>query len=68
MNSSMIHWSITEKMDFNADSVLFNVKRWKDKPSTASISIYTNMTNIEKIDDYTVKMTLTKIITPIYQS
>ena len=46
--------------DFNADSVLFNVKRWKDKPSTASISIYTNMTNIEKIDDYTVKMTFNK--------
>lgn len=46
--------------DFNADAMLFNVARWKDKPSTASISVYNNMTGIEKIDDYTVKMTFNK--------
>ncbi|WP_347490641.1 ABC transporter substrate-binding protein [Desulfoscipio sp. XC116] len=50
--------------DFNADTVLFNVGRWKGASSTASLSLAQNLTNIEKLDDYTVKMTFNKSYYP----
>lgn len=50
--------------DFNADAVLFNVDRWKGASSTASLNVSNNLVNIEKIDDYTVKMTFDKSYYP----
>lgn len=50
--------------DFNADTVLFNVERWKGASSTASLNIANNLIKAEKLDEYTVKMTFDKSYYP----
>ncbi len=49
---------------FNADSVVFTVKRWAGKAGTASLSIANCLESITKLDDYTVKMTFSKSYYP----
>jgi ABC-type dipeptide transport system, periplasmic component len=41
--------------DFNADAVLFTTDRWAAS-TTTSLSVFQNLSKVEKIDDYTVKM------------
>jgi peptide/nickel transport system substrate-binding protein len=47
--------------DFNADDVIFNLKRWTDKdsqsPNRTSFEI---ISNIEKVDDHTLVLTLSQ--------
>ncbi len=50
--------------DFNADAVLFNITRWQGKSATSSLSVANELTDITKLDDYTVKMVFTKSYYP----
>jgi peptide/nickel transport system substrate-binding protein len=49
---------------FNADAVVFTVKRWEGKAGTASLAIASGLEDVRKIDDYTVKMTFSKSYYP----
>lgn len=44
--------------DFNADAVIFNLKRWTNNDRHASLTSY-SVEKYEKIDDYTVTITFT---------
>ena len=46
--------------DFNADNVIFYTNRWKDNSNTASTTVATAIQKVEKIDEYTVKITFDK--------
>ncbi|MBN1180248.1 MAG: ABC transporter substrate-binding protein [Anaerolineae bacterium] len=48
-------------LEFNADDVMFNFQRWFDPDlgcSTASLMSYLQLANVEKVDDYTVRLHL----------
>lgn len=66
--------------DFNADDVLFTFQRMLDKkhpfnaaypaefPYAADIGMVDDVASVEKVDDYTVKMTLNKVNAPFLQN
>ncbi|KLT72676.1 peptide ABC transporter substrate-binding protein [Neisseria arctica] len=66
--------------DFNADDVLFTFQRMLDKkhpfnaaypaefPYAADMGMVDDVASVEKVDDYTVKMTLNKVNAPFLQN
>lgn len=51
--------------DFNADSVLFNTDRWGMDKAGAGMNFSTELKNVEKIDDYTVKFTFAEAMNTV---
>lgn len=70
----------TPTRDFNADDVVFTLKRLTDPnfefnkaypaefPYSVDMGLPDNITNIEKVDDYTVKVTLKEVNAPFLQN